>query len=395
MSKRDVMEALTKDRESKKVWRKGMLHTGSTMLNLACTDDPYGGFLKGHYYRIAGQSQAAKTLLAMTIFAEAKLNIQFKKYRLIYDNTEEGNLMPLEQMFGKAVAQCIESPRYSDKEALNSRTIEGFYFNVDRALEKAGYDVRNQKMRSADTAYEPFIYTLDSHEGLSSEAELKKHDQNRKVFDKSIGSESDDSDDDDDTKMKGSYGDGKAKANSTNIRRLMHPLEATGSILLIISQLRDDPTARFKTAVTAGGKALRYYASADIWTKIISPIYKDIKGKKREIGNKVEFSIEKNRITGWTPKVYVDVYPGVGFDDIGSCVDFLASEKAWPSTNGVISAGDLGLKLQREKLIQAIERDSMEEKLRETCGRVWNEIREASKVKRKNKYAQAEPAGAE
>lgn len=363
------------------------LSTGSTMVNLALTDNPYAGYLKGHYYRVAGQSKAAKTLMAMYLNAEASINEHFNNYRLIYDPTEQGNLMPVEKMFGKKAATRLESPNIVKGVPTPSSTIESFYFNMDRACERAGYSTRHQRRIEPSTEHRPFIYTLDSHEGLTSEAELKKNDQNRKIFDKASGADESSSKEDKEGELKGSYGDGKAKANSTNIRRLMHPLEVTGSIFLMISQLRDDPTARFKTQVTAGGRALHYYASGDIWTKIVGKIWsKPINGVERHIGNKVEFDIIKNRITGRNNTVTCDVYPETGFDDMGSCIEYLVKEQRWGMKNGYIDAPDLKMKFYKDKLISKIESLNLENKVRDVCGEVWLDVKAKSIVQRKNRY---------
>ena len=70
------------------------LGTGSTLLNLACTGKLQGGFLKGHYYSVVGDSSSGKTFLALTCFAEAAINKNFKEFRLIYV-LAEGRLINL------------------------------------------------------------------------------------------------------------------------------------------------------------------------------------------------------------------------------------------------------------------------------------------------------------
>ena len=76
-----------------KVSRRDLLSTGSTLLNLACSENPFGGFLKGKYYLLVGDSDSGKTFLSMSCFAEAMIQKPFKNYRLIYDYVEDGMLM--------------------------------------------------------------------------------------------------------------------------------------------------------------------------------------------------------------------------------------------------------------------------------------------------------------
>lgn len=396
MSIHDITQLMEKNVDTDKAKAQKLLldpmnyiSSGATMLNLLLTDNPYAGFLKGHMYRAAGQSKAAKTLLAMHMFAEAAINPGFDQHRFIYDPTEQGNLMPIEEMFGSQVVKRLEPPNTVNGVPTPSTTIESFYFNMDRAVERAGYSTRHMRLKAPSEEYRPFVNVLDSHEGLTSEAELKKNADNRKIFDKTSGADdAPEGKDGEETEMKGSYGDGKAKANSTNIRRLMHPLEVTGSMLLIISQLRQDPTARFKTNVTAGGNALHYYATGDIWTRIVGDVEKSVMGKMRKVGDKIEFEIKKNRCTGREGiKVFIDVYPKIGFDDMGSCLDFLVSEGRWgKAKNGVVDCPDFKLSGQREKVIAKIESANWENKVKDICGKVWVAIREASKVDRKKRY---------
>jgi hypothetical protein len=56
---------------------EGALSTGSTLLNLACSDRPDAGYFKGAYYYLVGDSQAGKTWLLLSCFAEACRNPQF------------------------------------------------------------------------------------------------------------------------------------------------------------------------------------------------------------------------------------------------------------------------------------------------------------------------------
>ena len=50
MKSKNVKRNLRKKKQKKKLTSKDFLSTGSTLLNLACTDNPYRGFIKGKYY---------------------------------------------------------------------------------------------------------------------------------------------------------------------------------------------------------------------------------------------------------------------------------------------------------------------------------------------------------
>jgi hypothetical protein len=170
----------------------------------------------------------------------------------------------------------------------------------------------------------------------------------------------------------------------------MPALHATGSIVLFISQLHDNPASRFGEQKVAGGHALKYYATGDVWSSIYKPLYKEVNGRKREIGNQVKFGFKKNRITGRSHSLLLDIYPDVGFDDLGSCIDFLVEEGWWTKSGQTIDAKGLNIQATRDKLIRVIEQNNRENDLRDICGKCWAEIEAACTVKRKNRYI--EPA---
>ena len=64
------------------VIKKGdsLLSTGSTMLNLALTDNPYGGYPKGCLVNVVGDSSSGKTFLCLNTLAEAVCSSAFEKY---------------------------------------------------------------------------------------------------------------------------------------------------------------------------------------------------------------------------------------------------------------------------------------------------------------------------
>lgn len=344
--------ARKKYKKRRKPKEKNHLSSGSTLLNLACTNDPFSAFKKGKYYYLVGDSASGKTFLSMTCFAEAINDPDFKDYRLIYDNVEDGMNIDLERLFNEEVAEKVELPSYEP-----SFSIEEFYYNLDDAIEKG----------------KPFIYVLDSMDGLSSVAEVEKFEQHKKAHLKG-------------NKAPGSYGDGKAKKNSEGIRKILKGLRDTGSILIIISQTRDNLSFGFETKSRSGGHALSFYATIEIWSSITGKIRKIIKGKKRQIGVNVKLKVKKNRTTGELHEANMSIYPMYGIDDIGSIIDYLVDEKYWKKTKNTIHAEEFNLSLSREKLIKNIEDMGQYKQLQKIAGKCWTEIREAFDLGRKGRY---------
>lgn len=361
---KDTMKKKTKDiltktkKKKRRISKSNSLSSGSTLLNLACTDTPYAGFLKGKYHYIVGDSASGKTFLSLTCLAEAVANKHFKDYRFIFDNAEDGALMDIERFFGKGVAERIEPPAHEDGAPVASTTIEEFFYHVDDAFKEGT----------------PFIYILDSMDSLSSKDEQAKFTSTKEAFRK--GKET-----------TGSYGDGKAKKNSTNVRRLLTPLRESGSILIIISQTRDNiGGSMFSGKTRAGGHALRFYASIEWWSAIKETKKKTIRKKNRQIGIDCKISIKKNRFTGKLSQVTIPIYHSFGIDDVGSCVNYLIGEEHWKKKGTLFVAKEWDFSGSREQIIKHIEENSLENEMRTIVGSVWNEIQEACAVKRKKRY---------
>jgi len=130
----------------------------------------------------------------------------------------------------------------------------------------------------------------------------------------------------DDTKVKGTYGMAKAKASSSILRSCTGLLSSTGSILIIVSQIRDnvDPMSP-KKDTRSGGHALKFYAHHEMWMKPI----KEHKKNGVSIGSAVKVKITKNKITGKVREVVFDIYYDYGIDDISSCIDYLLQIGRW------------------------------------------------------------------
>lgn len=334
------------------------LSTGSTTLNLALTGRPEGGFVKGTYILFVGDTDSGKSFICMTCFGEASINPAFKDYRFIMINKERGVLMDIEKFFGQKVAEKLEMVYLDDLE-------ETYYF-LDDAMKE---DKKNPP--------KPFICVVDSIDALSSDYEGKKFEEKKKA--RETG-----------TQAKGDYGDGKAGIHSRNIRRLLSGLERTGSIVVFINQSRDAINAGpFEPQKThSGGWAISFYATMKIWSIRAGQLKKKYKDKDRQTGIMSKVKIIRTRVTGRTNTVSIPIYHSHGIDDVGSCVDYLVSEKHWKKNNsGIITAEDFNVEERREKLIKYIEENNLEFDLHQLVADVWRDIEKATAVIRKKKYS--------
>ncbi len=326
--------------------------------------------MMGKYILLVGDSFAGKTILAMTCFAEATINRRFRKHRLIYDNHEDGCLMDLAHLFNQAVMDRVEPPSQTKTgEAIYSHTAEQFYYHLDDAGQRG----------------EPFIYILDSMDSLDSDAADEKFGKHKAAFRKR--QKKADGEDIEVKKVAGSYGDGKAKINSTSLRRVLNGLRQTNSILIILAQTRDNIGSMFGGQTRGGGRALRFYATLEIWLSIRETLTRVVRGKKRKVGVKVRMRLQKNRLTGELADIEADIYPSHGIDDLGSCVDFLLEEEWWEKQKQSIVATELGITATRDKLIARIEEQNLIPELKAVVATCWKEIQDGKKLVRQNKYA--------
>jgi len=326
------------------------LSTGSTLLNLACSGRPDGGFAKGVFSFLVGDSSSGKTFLSLTCLAEAALNPNFKDHQFLFYNAENGALMDVEKFFGSAVAKRLQERK--------PESLEDFYYQIDDDLDNG-----------------PAIAILDSMDALIPEEDREQFDKEKRAS--GTGKE-----------VSGSYGTSKARKNSANLRVINNRIRETESVLIIISQTRDNIgfDARFNPKTRSGGKALRFYSRLELWSSIKGHIKRPVNGTERNVGIISQVKIVKNHICGWEGKVEIPIYRTLGIDDLGSCVSFLVSEGRWLETRKQIDAKDFGVTLKQEELVAHLEENALEEDVRGIVTEVWKDIEDKCEVKRKTRY---------
>lgn len=340
--------------------KEDRLSTGCTLLNLALSGRPRWGLAKGWYLWFVGDSSSGKTWFSLQVLAEAARNPHFDGHRFVVDDVEHGGLMDVVRYFGADTAGRIEPPAGTRAEPEYSTTVQSFYYNLDANLDKG-----------------PCIYILDSMDALGEDASEGKFEAEKTVH---LGGTA---------KVPGSMGMEKAKANSQNINRVVRRLRETGSVMIVIGQVRDKTGGHIPGQKTvSGGRALKFYAHAQVWARPAAPIKKTVLGIEREIGRTLELDIHKNRVSGWEGKFEVPFYRAHGIDDLGGVVDWLVEEKVWTKADkgAKVTVPELDFSGSREALIAKIEAEDREQEVRALAGKRWQEIEEASAPKRKPRY---------
>jgi RecA/RadA recombinase len=359
---RKIKQALLKKSKAERftsIPAKDFLSTGLTTLNLAATGHPDRGIPKGHYALFVGDSSTGKTWIGMQILAEACSNPEFKDYQIVADMPESGALMNVARMFGKKLGERLTAPNGDVSDPQNhSSTVEEFYDNANAVLDNG-----------------PCVLLLDSMDSLTTEGEQEQDEKERKA--RKGGKE-----------VGGSYGTDKAKENSRKLRVLCNRIKKTKSVLIIISQTRQNIgfTARFVPKTRSGGDALTFYNRLEVWLSLREKVWEKIGNKKVKLGQFTKAKIVKNHLSGWEGDIDIPIFKGVGIDDVGACIDYLVDFGHWTEKAKKIGATEFEVDKKREELVAYIEATERESELREIVTSVWKEIEAKTSLKRKVRY---------
>lgn len=346
------------------------LSSGIDLLDIGVSKKRGRCTAKGKYVWLVGDSETGKTWWALQFLAEACKNSEFDKFQMVYDDVERGNLIEVVRYFGQKLANRIGPPRGTKAKPVYSRTVEDFIYTLDDLIKKG-----------------PVIYILDSMDAIDSKAGLAKFEKGKAAH--KSGEET-----------AGSMGMDKAAKNSENMKRVVDRLDRNGSILIVISQTRENIGGYGGKRPGSGGYALRFYAHVQLWTNLEGKLKRTVLKKERIYGDLIGVTIRKNRMSGRHSHIVVPFLTDHGFDNTGASVDWLVSEKHWQyikkegegyadddAKSKIIHCPEFAFKGPREKLIQHIEsKDERIRRLPAIVQMVWRQIDEATMIKRKKRY---------
>lgn len=332
----------------------GLLPTGSTLLNLACSDSIAGGWPLGKISTLPGGSASGKTLVAVSSLAAACQEPRFDDYRLVFDDVERRLSFDLRYLFGDRLADRIETPPQR-----TSNTMEDLEANF-AALSEGD---------------RPYIYIVDSLDSLSTNEEIEKEHAKMLASAKSEAAVS---------KINEVFAGRKANLISLFLRRINSRIENSKSAMILTQQLRINMNAGpfGKKYRTSGGEAPYFYSHVrPMLTKATA-----IKKMDRKIGVKTKVSMDKNSVTGKLRDIEFEVYYDLGIDDVGSMVDFLVKEKWWKKKGQKIRAEELELEMVRAKLLRQIEKDELETAVQDIAQECWVSIEDKLRLRRKRRF---------
>lgn len=139
---------------------------------------------------------------------------------------------------------------------------------------------------------------------------------------------------------------------SKTLRRFIHIINETGTLLIFINQMRDQMGVWGNPEKTTGGNALPFYATGRIRVEGGETKSSRIAGPNGEIiGHKTKFEIKKNKLAPPFRTHEINLIYGQGYDIIGELVDLASSvgiiEKAgsWYSYKGTkLGQGETNVK---------------------------------------------------
>jgi recombination protein RecA len=309
--------------------------TGATVLDLAISNRLPGGIPIGRIIHAYGGGSTAKTVLLTSILGYA----QRSGKQAHFDDVEH----TLDPAFAKYYGlDC------SDKKSFfisHSETLEQMFDEtVGGIIFPNGRDPKKKRNNT------PKIIGVDSITALPSKVEIAE------------------------AMDKGSYDLTRSKQMGKGFRKYIYPLSTSNTTLFCIDQTRDKIGILFgNKETTSGGRALEFYSSVRIHLHHESNV---VNSKKVVTGIWVRAEIAKNKVAPPFRKCRFKILFDYGIDDIHSNLYFLM----------FYQKGDKAAKGKTEKLklfgedhtqrdwIRIVERDNLEEQLRQEVKKLWDDI---------------------
>lgn len=362
----EVEEKIQSEPEiEREIPKKDLISTGSTLLNLALSDYPYGGYRPGRLVHIIGDTTTYKTGLLLSMFAEAANDSRFDDYELLIVEPESGFEFDIEKMFGSKLYKRL---KFLPEDRTKPCTIQDWYNIV------FDYIVKRKKQ---------CIIGLDSFDALTTEEEIedgKKGDLDSEGWKKKSA---------------------KATASSTALRQIVNVMSGTQSLMVVISQTRANLGVTFGPQTTCtGGNAWKFYSTQAIVLSHLEKITKRVRGDEEEIGAYIKVKVKKNRVTGKKRKVKLPILDALGVDDIRSMIEWMIEKGFWETKKDegekkskvkdvmkmvIDTCGDF-IDGKIPEIIEYIETNNLEDNLKKIVWSCWKEIEEELDPKRKPRY---------
>ena len=260
-----------------------MIPSGITLLDLACTDTTDGFCGVGHGINIVGDRNSGKTAAAVASAAETHRR---------YGDHFDYKLLDLENAYSFNTAALWGSKFAKALDVIPVQHDIGWCTEAIAAKMVTWMKVK------------PQFFIVDSVDFLRARKEFTNPENLSKDGKKGI--------------------DPRAAANNFFFRLVIPKLAETGSVLIYLSQARDNIGfgAMFVEKVRSGGRALGYNAYIELWLSA----GKTIKTGGLKVGNWVYAKAERSKANGKKRTVKFPVLPAYGIDDTRANIEWLVEE---------------------------------------------------------------------
>lgn len=253
--------------------------TGSSILDLAISNRPYGGLGFGTIVEIFGPSASAKSLLGAHILAETQ---KIGGLAVLFDTEKAVGMLD----FYKSIGLDVNKTLYSDK----LRALEDIFAAIESIIERS---IQTNKDR-------PITIVVDSVMGATTLSELEADYE------------------------KEGWATAKALILSKAMRKITSLMVGRKILIVFINQIRSKLGVTFgENTTTSGGFALPFHSSVRLKTKVLGKLEGNINGIKADVGNRVQVTVVKNRLGPPGRSVTFDIYYDSGIDDRGSWLQTL------------------------------------------------------------------------
>lgn len=251
----------------------GWVKSGCSMLDLAISNRPNGGFPVGRITEITGLEASGKSLLA----AHALTDTQRQDGLAVYIDTESA----VSREFLEAIGLDLTKMLYVPLE-----TVEDIFESIENIVESVRKANKNRLV----------TIVVDSVMGASTKQEMAAE------FDKD------------------GYATSKSIILSKGMRKLTNMIAREKICLIFTNQLRTRLGVSFGDPwTTSGGKAIPFHASVRLRLKSVG----QIKIKDEIIGIKTRAQVIKNRMGPPLKMIDYDIYFDSGIDDLGGWLNVM------------------------------------------------------------------------
>lgn len=260
---------------------KGWVSSGCSMLDLAVSNRPHGGFPQGRITEITGLEASGKSLLAAHTLAET----QKQGGLAVYIDTESS----VSAEFLSAIGVDLKTLLYIPLE-----TIEEIFETIEVIVDNIR---KNDKDRLV-------TIVVDSIMGASTKQEMSME------YDKD------------------GYATSKSIILSKAMRKVTNWIAREQICLIFTNQLRTKMGVMFGDPyTTAGGKAIPFHSSVRLRLKSVGQIKAKVNGKDQVVGIKTRVTVIKNRMGPPHRTIDYDIYFESGIDNYGGWLGIMKDHK--------------------------------------------------------------------